>query len=155
MPGNMPRIMINNTQAGQQTATGAKQPDTATSVQRRLSPFTPEQMLAAWNSYIKEHPSEKVIVNTMRTALPARVDDTLYEIYVENVGQVEFIKVRQTEIVEYLRRQLGNDMVAIDVKVKESGPAPKFWSPREIVEDMVQRNPEVRNMIQELGLSLA
>ena len=155
MPGNMPRIMINNTQAGQQTATGAKQPDTATSVQRRLSPFTPEQMLAAWNSYIKEHPSEKVIVNTMRTALPARVDDTLYEIYVENVGQVEFIKARQTEIVEYLRRQLGNDMVAIDVKVKESGPAPKFWSPREIVEDMVQRNPEVRNMIQELGLSLA
>lgn len=112
-------------------------------------------MLEAWNSYIEQHPSEKVIVNTMRTALPSRVNDTLYEIHVENVGQVEFIKARQTEIVEFLRRRLGNDMVAIDVKVKESGPAPKFWSPREIVEDMVQRNPQVRNLIQELGLGLA
>ena len=155
MPGNMPRIMINNTAAAQQPAASGSASRPAAAMQRRLSPFTPEQMLAAWNSYIEKHPSEKVIVNTMRTALPSRVDDTLYEIHVDNVGQVEFIKARQTEIVEFLRQQLSNDMVAIDVKVKESGPAPKFWSPREIVEDMVQRNPEVRNMIQELGLSLA
>ena len=155
MPGNMPRIMINNTAAAQQPAASGSANHPATAMQRHLSPFTPEQMLAAWNSYIEKHPSEKVIVNTMRTALPSRVDDTLYEIHVDNVGQVEFIKARQTEIVEFLRQQLSNDMVAIEVKVKESGPAPKFWSPREIVEDMVQRNPEVRNMIQELGLSLA
>ncbi len=151
MPGNMPRIMINNTAPQQAASNNAP----AAQAQRRLSPFTAEQMLEAWNKYIEAHPSEKVIVNTMRTALPKRVNDTLYEIYVENVGQVEFIKARQTEIVEFLRQQLSNDMVAIDVKVNESGPAPKFWSPREIVEDMAQRNPEVRNMIQELGLSLA
>ena len=150
---NVPRIMINN--AVQEAATNTQAGTTSQPASRSLSPFTPEQMLEAWNSYIEQHPSEKVIVNTMRTALPSRVNDTLYEIHVENVGQVEFIKARQTEIVEFLRRRLGNDMVAIDVKVKESGPAPKFWSPREIVEDMVQRNPQVRNLIQELGLGLA
>lgn len=150
LPGNMPRIMINNQQAGNNTTPTANvQPS-----QRHLSAFTPEQMLSAWNQYIESHPSEKVIVNTMRAALPSRVNDTLYEIYVENVGQVEFIKTRQTEIVEFLRQRLDNDMVAIDVKVKESGPEPKFWSPREIIEDMVQRNPDVRNLIQEFGLSL-
>ncbi len=155
-PANMPpRIMINKPQqpAGTPNATAAA--TGAAASQRRLSAFTPDQMLAAWNDYIEQHPTEKVIVNTMRTALPARINDTLYEIQVENVGQVEFIKTRQTEIVEFLRQRLDNDMVAIDIKVKESGPAPKFWSPREIVEDMVQRNPQVRNFIQELGLGLA
>ena len=152
----MPRIMINNTAAqSHKQASPAATTANATPSHRRLSAFTPEQMLAAWNEYIEKHPSEKVIVNTMRAALPTRINDTLYEIRVENVGQVEFIKTRQTEIVEFLRQHLDNDMVAIDVKVSETGPAKKFWTSREIIEDMVQRNPQVRDMIQRLGLSLA
>lgn len=92
----------------------------------------------------------------MRAALPTRINDTLYEIQVENVGQVEFIKTRQTEIVEFLRQRLDNDMVAIDIKVSEvQGTNKKFWTSREIIEDMVQRNPQVRDMVQKLGLSLA
>ena len=92
----------------------------------------------------------------MRAALPPRINDTLYEIQVENVGQVEFIKTRQTEIVEFLRQRLDNDMVAIDIKVSEvQGTNKKFWTSREIIEDMVQRNPQVRDMVQKLGLSLA
>ena len=92
----------------------------------------------------------------MRAAQPTRINDTLYEIQVENVGQVEFIKTRQTEIVEFLRQRLDNDMVAIDIKVSEvQGTNKKFWTSREIIEDMVQRNPQVRNMVQKLGLSLA
>ena len=151
---NMPRIMINNTAQTQQTANSTE--THAPTPQRRLSAFTHEQMLAAWNEYIEKHPTEKVIINTMRAALPTRINDTLYEIQVENVGQVEFIKTRQTEIVEFLRQRLDNDMVAIDIKVSEvQGTNKKFWTSREIIEDMVQRNPQVRDMVQKLGLSLA
>ena len=151
---NMPRIMINNTAQTQQTANSTE--THAPTPQRRLSAFTHEQMLAAWNEYIEKHPTEKVIINTMRAALPTRINDTLYEIQVENVGQVEFIKTRQTEIVEFLRQRLDNDMVAIDIKVSEvQGTNKKFWTSREVIEDMVQRNPQVRDMVQKLGLSLA
>lgn len=146
--------MINNTAQTQQTANSTE--THAPTQQRRLSAFTHEQMLAAWNEYIEKHPTEKVIINTMRAALPTRINDTLYEIQVENVGQVEFIKTRQTEIVEFLRQRLDNDMVAIDIKVSEvQGTNKKFWTSREIIEDMVQRNPQVRDMVQKLGLSLA
>ena len=146
--------MINNTAPTQQTANSTE--THAPTPQRRLSAFTHEQMLAAWNEYIEKHPTEKVIINTMRAALPTRINDTLYEIQVENVGQVEFIKTRQTEIVEFLRQRLDNDMVAIDIKVSEvQGTNKKFWTSREIIEDMVQRNPQVRDMVQKLGLSLA
>lgn len=112
-------------------------------------------MLEAWNDYIATHPREQVIVNTMRTALPRKVNDTLYEIYVDNIGQVEFIKTRLTEIMAFLRDKLANDMVALEIKVKESGPAPKYWSPREIAEDLAKRNPDIKRLIIELGLGLA
>lgn len=146
------RIMI-NTQPEQQQ--GTVQGTTPTATKRRNSTFTEQQMLAAWQRFITEHPHEKVIINTMRMSQPKRVNDTLYEIYVENQGQVEFFNTHRTEIVEYLRNAVSNDMLAINVNIREGGPAPKIWSPREVVDDMCKQNEAVVNLIRDFELGLA
>ena len=146
------RIMI-NTQPEQQQ--GTVQGATPTATKRRNSTFTEQQMLAAWQRFITEHPHEKVIINTMRMSQPKRVNDTLYEIYVENQGQVEFFNTHRTEIVEYLRNAVSNDMLAINVNIREGGPAPKIWSPREVVDDMCKQNEAVVNLIRDFELGLA
>jgi len=146
------RIMI-NTQPEQQQ--GTVQGATPTATTRRNSTFTEQQMLAAWQRFITEHPHEKVIINTMRMSQPKRVNDTLYEIYVENQGQVEFFNTHRTEIVEYLRNAVSNDMLAINVNIREGGPAPKIWSPREVVDDMCKQNEAVVNLIRDFELGLA
>ena len=146
------RIMI-NTQPEQQQ--GTMQGATPTATKRRNSTFTEQQMLAAWQRFITEHPHEKVIINTMRMSQPKRVNDTLYEIYVENQGQVEFFNTHRTEIVEYLRNAVSNDMLAINVNIREGGPAPKIWSPREVVDDMCKQNEAVVNLIRDFELGLA
>ena len=146
------RIMI-NTQPEQQH--GTVQGATPTATKRRNSTFTEQQMLAAWQRFITEHPHEKVIINTMRMSQPKRVNDTLYEIYVENQGQVEFFNTHRTEIVEYLRNAVSNDMLAINVNIREGGPAPKIWSPREVVDDMCKQNEAVVNLIRDFELGLA
>ncbi len=157
--GNMPpRILINNIDAAKSSVDPNSAVNTTSqtsTTSHRKESFTDEQMLEAWNDYIATHPREQVIINTMRTALPRKVNETLYEIYVDNIGQVEFLKTRLTEIISFLREKLANDMVALDIKVKESGPAPKYWSPREIAEDLAKRNPDVKRLIIELGLGLA
>ena len=146
------RIMI-NTQPEQQQ--GTVQGATPTATKRRNSTFTEQQMLAAWQRFITEHPHEKVIIITMRMSQPKRVNDTLYEIYVENQGQVEFFNTHRTEIVEYLRNAVSNDMLAINVNIREGGPAPKIWSPREVVDDMCKQNEAVVNLIRDFELGLA
>ena len=146
------RIMI-NTQPEQQQ--GTMQGATPTATKRRNSTFTEQQMLAAWQRFITEHPHEKVIINTMRMSQPKRVNDTLYEIYVENQGQVEFFNTHRTEIVEYLRNAVSNDMLAINVNIREGGPVPKIWSPREVVDDMCKQNEAVVNLIRDFELGLA
>ena len=153
-----PRILINYIDTPKPSTNNTSEMSSASTqhrTTRRNETFTDEQMLEAWNDYIATHPREQVIVNTMRTALPRKVNDTLYEIYVDNIGQVEFIKTRLTEIMAFLRDKLANDMVALEIKVKESGPAPKYWSPREIAEDLAKRNPDIKRLIIELGLGLA
>ncbi|MGN1245787.1 MAG: DNA polymerase III subunit gamma/tau [Muribaculaceae bacterium] len=147
------RIMINVQQPVQQPGTAQ---GTATSpTKRRNSPFTEQQMLAAWQRFITEHPHEKVIINTMRMSQPKRVNDTLYEIFVENQGQVEFFNTHRTEIIEYLRNAVSNDMLAINVNIRQGGPAPKIWSPREVVDDMCKQNDAVVTLIRDFELGLA
>lgn len=148
------RIMINAQPARQQgAATGAA--EAAAVGNRRTASFTESQLLAAWQRFIEEHPHEKVIINTMRMSQPSRVNDTLYEIFVENQGQVEFFNTHRTEIVEYLRNAVGNDMLAINVNIRQGGPAPKIWSPREVVDDMCKQNEAMVGLIRDFELGLA
>lgn len=158
--GDMPRIMINNKSANSPRAATVQAQVTirqtaSTNTGHRRNSFTDAQLLDAWNLYIVKHPHEKVIISTMRVSLPKKVNDTLYEIFVENQGQVEFFNAHSTEILSFLRNEIQNDMLAINVNIRQGGPAPKIWSPREIIEDMRQRNPMVETLIQEFGLGLA
>lgn len=131
----------------------AQQQSTASG--RQSNAFTEKQLNDAWELFITTHPNEKVIINTMRVATPKKVEDTLYEIYVESQGQVEFFNTHRGEIVSFLRKEVGNDMLAIDVKVRQGGDDPQIWSPREVIEDMTRRNPAVTTFINTFHLGLA
>ena len=85
------RVYINKQAAElvQEPQAGTMRPST---VGVRREPFTRQQLMTAWKGYIKAHPHEQVVINTMLMAEPQQVDDTTYEIYVENQGQVTFIQ---------------------------------------------------------------
>lgn len=121
----------------------------------RREAFSEQQLIQAWNRFIDTHPNEKVIINTMRAATPSKVNDTLYQISVENQGQVEFFGTHRNEIVGFLREQVGNDMLAIEVKIRQGDPAPSAWSPREVVENMRSNSPAVETLIKTFDLGIA
>ena len=151
-----PRIMISKPHIGQpDSSSSAVAAKPAVMAGHRNNEFSLQQLLGAWQRFIDEHPHEKVIINTMRVAQPQRVNETLYEIYVENQGQVEFFNSHRSEIITFLRDAVQNDMLAIDVKIREGGPAPKIWSPRDIVDDMRRKNSAVTTLIRDFELGLA
>ena len=155
---NMPpsiKISLPSSHGNDSATSNAAAQQQSSASNRRHNSFTDEQLSDAWDRYIELHPHEKVIISTMRVARPHKVNDTLYEIFVENQGQVEFFNAHSTEILTFLRNEIQNDMLAINVNIREGGPAPKIWSPREIVEEMRQRNPLVETLIQDFGLGLA
>ncbi len=149
-----PHIYINNQAAAQAERAAAQGQVQMPASTARREKFTPEQLLAAWQGYIDANPSKKLVIQTMRGATPKRIDDETYEITV-NDAQIEFMTSAMSNILAYLRNTVKNDMLAINVKRGETGPAPKMWTDREIVDDLRRHHPEMDDIIKDWGLGLA
>ena len=120
----------------------------------RREPFTAEQLAAAWQGYIASHPHDQLVINIMKGAIPKQIDAENYEVTV-NDAQYEFIGTSMSKILAYVRDAVKNDMLAIAVKLGKSGPAPKIWTDREIVDDLRKHHPEMDEVIKDWGLGLA
>lgn len=146
-----PRILINKSQPSGDSAAGA----TAVARSVRNEAFTPEQLSVAWNNYISHNPGEIILLSAMRNSLPQKVNDTTYQIEVENNAQVEAISSNMTKLMQYLRDEVKNDMLAIDIKLAEKDVSVMAKTDREIVDDMRKRNPQFEQLIQDFKLSMA
>ncbi len=118
-------------------------------------PFTAEQLQQAWRDFIADNPQEQILITTMRMAIPTPIDDTRYQVAFEGQGQVETFNAHQAKLLEYLRKRVNNNNLAINVIITETPSAPRRLSPREVVEQMKQRNPEFNQMLVDYQLGLA
>ena len=150
--GNAPRIMVNvpNAPTAQQT-----QP--AATVQQRTDPFTPEQLQAAWQGYIVQHPHERALVTTMSYAMPQQGADA--EHLVMTVGsptEQKNVEEHKEALVRFLCDTVKNDCLTLDVKVSEVPiDTPKILSPREVVEKIKEHNPNFTQFLKDFDLGLA
>ena len=153
--GNTPSISIRN-MMGNGTVQAASEPtSTYAPDPQQSAPFSEKQLAEAWQKYIDTHPADKVITATMLSAKPQKVSETLYQIAVDSPGKADFFNTRKAAIMNFLRQQVGNNNLEIEVKVSPSEQAPTIWSPREIVEDMAKNNPSINTLIDKFQLGIA
>ncbi|MBQ3909554.1 MAG: DNA polymerase III subunit gamma/tau, partial [Bacteroidaceae bacterium] len=142
--GNAPRIMVN---VANQPTPQQQEAANAPAAQQRTEQFTADQLQAAWQRYIDEHPQERALVTTMSYSLPQPGDSA--EHYVMMVGsptEQKNVEEHKTALMAFLCDSLKNDRLVLDVKVSEEPiDTPKILSPREVVEQIKQNNP---NFIQ-------
>ena len=150
-----PRIYINNKEAAARVAQEQGKTVHRTASQHRTEPFSEQTLLEAWQKFIDEHPREQIIINTMRSSLPRKINDTLYEMEVENQVQVETFNTHRMNIISFLRDHVQNDMLAIEIKLNPNIEKPKFWTPQEIVASIRSYNSYFDTFIDEFDLTLA
>lgn len=90
----------------------------------------------------------------MRNSEPQRIDDNTYFVEVENNAQIEAINSNMTKLMQFLRNEVGNDMLALEVRLGAKGVSVMAKTDRELVEDMRRRNPQFNQMVQDFQLSL-
>ena len=150
--GNTPRIMVNvpNSTAPQQQAAAASTP-------QRTQPFSAEQLQAAWQGYIDQHPQERALCTTMSYALPQ--PGATAEHFVMTVGsptEQKNVEEHKEALMKYLCDAVSNDRLSLDVKVSEVPiDTPKILSPREVVEQIKQHNPNFNQFLKDFDLGLA
>ncbi len=150
--GKTPRIMVNVSNAS------AMQPHApAPSGMQRTQPFSAEQLNAAWQNYIDQHPQERALCTTMSYALPQPGEHA--EHYVMIVGsstELKNVEEHKQALLKFLSDQLQNDRLALDVKVSDVPiDTPKILSPREVVEEIKQHNPNFTQFLKDFDLGLA
>ena len=117
--------------------------------------FSDEEFINAWQQFITENPKEHILVNTMRMSTPKRLEGEIFQMQVENVGQVDFIHNNLAKLLEFLRLHLSNKNVTLDITVNENIDAPRFLSPKDIITEMMGRNEDIKSLIQRFELGLA
>ena len=151
--GNTPRIMVNVPNGG----IAKPQAVTAQSTPQRVEPFTAEQLTAAWNGYIEDHPQERALVTTMSYALPQRGDsDEHYVMIVGSPTEQKNVEEHREALLRFLCDAVKNDRLTLEVKVSDVPiDTPKILSPREVVEQIKEHNPNFTQFIKDFDLGLA
>ena len=153
--GNAPRIMVNvpNTQAASQQQTTA-----GVGKQLRTQAFTADQLQTAWQAYIDQHPQERALCTTMSYALPKAEGDNAehYVMTVASPTEQKNVEEHKEALLQFLSDAVKNDRLVLDVKVSDVPmDTPKILSPREVVEQIKQHNPNFTQFLKDFDLGLA
>ena len=151
--GGESRIMVNV----KETPAEQRNEAVASTVQPRSTAFSAEQLQEAWQSYIDQHPQERALATTMSYATPQPGDNA--EHYVMVVGsptEQKNVEEHKESLLKFLHDTLQNDRLLLDVKVSEQPiDTPKILSPREVVEQIKQHNPNFTQFLKDFDLGLA
>lgn len=111
--------------------------------------------MQAWQAYIDQNPHEILTISSMRTAQLQQAGEALYDVFVEGKAQIESIESNKSKIMTHLRDAVGNDMLALELKVRPTTEDHRILTPREVVEDIKQRRPDFVPFIENFQLGLA
>jgi DNA polymerase-3 subunit gamma/tau len=147
----MPRIMVNVTEKA------AAAPQAAPVARQRTEAFTAEQLQEAWREYIEAHPQEKALLATMSYAVPQPAGDNAehYVVTVASPTEQKNFEEHREGLTSFLSDAVRNDRLTLEVKVSDVPmDTPKILSPREVVEQIKQHNPNFNQFLKDFDLGL-
>lgn len=156
----MPQRIAVNTVAPRVEATPTAAPTpapnaTTAATQAATKQSTPEQVNAAWEKYIIDHPNDHIVINTMRAAYPVATGANSYTLEVASPSQQEFMDKALSGILSHLQSSLANDAITLSIKYNPNAPRPKVWGPREVAENIQKHNPAFSSFVEKYKLGLA
>ncbi|MDR1610293.1 MAG: DNA polymerase III subunit gamma/tau [Candidatus Symbiothrix sp.] len=116
-------------------------------------PFSQEDLIKSWKDYANQ--SEDIYLKkTMLYINPLLKDDCRFEIEVLNPEQADYFQENKTSIKEYLFSALKNNSLELNIKIKVEDHTQTLFTDREKYLYMVDKNPSLKNLVQEFNLRL-
>lgn len=122
----------------------------AQEIQEIITPFTYEQLLAAWNEFAeqrKQFPAESQML-----AQPFELNQYVVTLHIYNPVQESMLVNIKTELANFLRDKLKNTSINVVGKLQEVEERKKLYSQREKFDFLVAKNPLLKEMKDRLGL---
>lgn len=130
--------------------------DAGTAAQTRDSSYTREQLNAAWQDYMKSHPQQHILINTMRASYPTPIDGdaNAYRVMVENEKQRDEMQQSMQSLLSALREAVSNDSIRLVIEINRGEASPHTWNERRVLDHMLEHNPGMRDIMDSLQLTI-
>lgn len=121
---------------------------------KRKNDFNEEALIDAWKSYADSLTDERLLKNTMSLYLPKKTNDTVFEVTVNTDINKEYLENNLRSILDWLQDKLHNDLIKMKINISETIVNKRPFTSHEIFEEMVQQNPVLKKLKDELGLEI-
>ncbi len=119
-----------------------------------VTPFSEQDLHVAWKKYANTLREKLHLKNTMLNILPTLADNYNIRIEVYNPEQEQKLKEEATSLVEYLRRELKNTSIRMDVSITGENVKKLVYTDKEKFELMSAKNASLNKLVQEFLLRL-
>lgn len=117
--------------------------------------FTPLQLINEWKAFAEALTEEHHLKNTMLNCLPNLIENTLFEVVVNNPVQEQRLLEHRMDILIKLRTQLRNTHIKMQVRISEDNEKKLAFTPAEKFNLMMEENESLRRLKDEFGLELS
>ena len=119
-------------------------------------PFKDSELNFYWRDFAMNHlpKEEKANSARMMNITPKPLNDTVYEILVDNEMVGKYMNKLLPDVLKYIREQLHNRQVVLSVRVSEAHEVVRAYNQAERFQLMSKRNPKLLKLAQKFNLTL-
>lgn len=118
--------------------------------------FTEEEMLDAWNEYVKiiDDNGKKILSSALHTDIPKLKDENTIWIELPNDTMKKEVERDQYLLIQHLREKLNNHDIELYITVNEAAEQKYAFTPQEKYEKLKEKNPLIDKLRKEFDLDL-
>jgi hypothetical protein len=106
------------------------------------SDFSREELKEKWNEYVKKLVERPNLQSTL-SKVPSVTDNFNLELEVDNSMQEDLINSIKPELVAWLRKELKNSTIELQIKITEKEQQKIIYSDTDKYIEMVKKNPKL------------
>ena len=119
--------------------------------------FSLEEFTKQWNALAEKVKSDgaegsSMIYAAMTTHKPQLQEDKTVKVKVDNKSQLEEMNLKRADIHEFLRKNLRNGLVEVQIEILKDKKQKKAYTPEEKFQKLVEENPHLLKLKQEFDL---
>ncbi len=117
--------------------------------------FTENELISTWNKLALSYKEESLgLFMAMTTQKPRLLNDFTIVVSLENAIQEDLVREKQSELLGQLHKTLNNYSIRILTKVSNKTSKQKAYLPKEKLQAIIKKNPEVSRLQKDLGMDL-
>ncbi len=123
-------------------------------ITQKREPVTLDALLALWQKYITENPSQQILISAMRKSTPTQESEENFKVIVDHPAERQAFETAMAGLLSYFRSALNNDFITLTPEVDTTKETIHQLPPHELMKEMLADNEPLARFFDEADMEL-